>query len=311
MSGVVAFIPSCAACAAARRPSSRFDALSSASTAGIRASTIVLSSGWAFPRAWTPSRPLRQAAAYAGRSTSSCPARALPICKNSVPYSGPAAPPTVDTSAIATVLSTAPGSACSAAPRRSSALVMPRFMLGRWSPSPSAVWSAPSSSRGSDISPPNRGIQSSVASRVIATVSRPGSPPSRAPAQGRGVHRSVPVAQHLVVELEQGDRAALHLERGDVVADQVALDLQAVLLRDLCHPAVHHVQLDQRRAAHAVHEHEHPIAARAREILDDRRHQALGDLRRGTDLLAEAARLTVDADADLHLVLTELEARLA
>ena len=31
-----------------------------------------------------------------------------------MPYSGPAAPPTLETSAIATVLSTAPGSACSA-----------------------------------------------------------------------------------------------------------------------------------------------------------------------------------------------------
>ena len=46
-----------------------------------------------------------------------------------MPYSGPAAPPTLDTSAIATVLSTAPGSAMSAASSFSIALRMPRSML--------------------------------------------------------------------------------------------------------------------------------------------------------------------------------------
>ena len=123
------------------------------------------------------------------------------------------------------------------------------------------------------------------------------------------VHRSVPVTDHLVVELEQRDRAALHLERRDVVADQVALDREAMLggqLRDL---VVHHVQLDQRRAAHPVDEREDAVAGGERQVLDDRRHQPLGDLRGGSDLLAEAARLAVDPDPDLDLVVGELEAR--
>ena len=96
----------------------------------------------------------------------------------------------------------------------------PRFMFVPWSPSPIAVSSATSSARCSAISPANRFIQSSVASRVIATVRRPS-------ASAGSVHRRVPVADHLVVELDQRDRAALHLERGDVVADQVALDRSA------------------------------------------------------------------------------------
>ena len=62
-----------------------------------------------------------------------------------MPYSGPAAPPTLDTSAIATVLRTAPGSACSAADSFSIALVIPRFMFVPWSPSPIAVSRATSS----------------------------------------------------------------------------------------------------------------------------------------------------------------------
>ena len=85
--------------------------------------------------------------------------------------------------------------------------------------------------------------------------------------------------------------------------------VQPVLLGDLRHLVVHHVELDQRRAAHAVHEREHPIARGERQVLEDRGHQPLGDLRRRSDLLPEAPGLAVDADADLDLVLGELEAR--
>src|SRR5690242_5223338 len=99
-----------------------------------------------------------------------------------------------------------------------------------------AVSSFTSSSLCSAISAAKRRIQSRTVSRVTGT--------SDAPAQGGGVHGCVPVVSHLVVELEQRDRAALHLERGDVVADQVALDAQPVLLGDLGHLVVHHVQLD-------------------------------------------------------------------
>src|SRR3954452_7541269 len=284
-------MPSSAPWAAAANPSSRSEATSSASIAGMSASTIVLSPGCALPRACTPSRAARHAAVQPGRSTRSCPARAPPICRKSVPYNGPAAPPTLDTSAMATVLSTVPGSACSAASSFSTALRIPRSMFVPWSPSPIAVSRRTSSCRCSPISPAKRRIQSIAPSRVITAL--------RAPAQARGVHRCVPVAHHLVVELEQRDRAALHLQRGDVVADQVALDGQPVLLRDLRHLGVDHVELEQRRAAHAVDEGQHPVAGREREVLEDRRHQSLRDLRGRTDLLAEAPGLAVDADADL------------
>ena len=75
----------------------------------------------------------------------------------------------------------------------------------------------------------------------------------------------------IVVELEQGDRAAGHLQRGDVVADQVALDRDALALQELVELVVDDVELDQRRAAHAVDEGEHAVARLVRQVLDDRR----------------------------------------
>ena len=99
--GIVAFMPCSAPWTAASRPPSRSVADSSASIAGTRASTIVLSCSSAFPRACTPSSPFRHAAAYPARSTWLWPAIAVPIWRSRVPYSGPAAPPTLDTSVIA------------------------------------------------------------------------------------------------------------------------------------------------------------------------------------------------------------------
>ena len=78
------------------------------------ASTIVLSPGSALPRAWTPSTPASSAAVQPSRSSSDLPAADWPICRKSVPYSGPAAPPTLETSAMPTVFSTAPMSSPSA-----------------------------------------------------------------------------------------------------------------------------------------------------------------------------------------------------
>ena len=127
--------------AARRRARSRPPGARSASSAGSSASTIVLSPGSALPRCLDAGRP--------GRVQRFRPARqvelrlaarlAVPSCRNSVPYSGPAAPPTVETSVIPTALSSAPMSSPSCASSFSTALRIPRSMLVPWSPSPIAV----------------------------------------------------------------------------------------------------------------------------------------------------------------------------
>ena len=73
-------------------PSARADR--KASRAGIKASIIVLSPSSAFPRICTPSTAASSAAAQSSGSSSLLPAVAVPICRNSVPYRGPPAPPT-------------------------------------------------------------------------------------------------------------------------------------------------------------------------------------------------------------------------
>ena len=51
-------------------------------------------------------------------------------------------------------------------------------------------------------------------------MSRPTDASLSSPPERRGLHRGVPELDHLVVELQERERHALHLERGDVVAHE-------------------------------------------------------------------------------------------
>src|SRR3954447_12046077 len=304
---MVASMPSRAASAA--RPSA--PATSSppssfrASSAGPSASSIVLSPRSALPRLITPCTPASRASVKPARSSSALPAAAWPICMNRVPYRGPAAPPTLDTSAIPTAFSDAPMSSPSVASRRSSTFFIPRSMFVPWSPSPMSPSSLVRYARFSATSAANRFIHSSIAACVIATDLR------AAPLQGDRVDRGVPQPLEFVVEPQQRDRAARHLQRGDVVAHEVARDREPAPLQALVQLVVDDIELEERGAAHAVDEREHLVALVERQVLEDRPGQALDDLRRGLELQPLAPRLAVDADADLHLVRAEREVRLA
>src|SRR3954452_24145904 len=127
---------------------------------------------------------------------------------------------------------------------------MPRSMFVPWSPSPMAVSSRTNSARFSSICAANPRIQASTATWSI--VAEP-FVTSCAPSQRRCVDRRVPEPRQLVIDPEQRDRTAGHLQRGDVVADQPPADRDAALLEEAVQLAIYDEQLDQRRAAHPVH----------------------------------------------------------
>ena len=58
-------------------------------------------------------------------------------------------------------------------------------------------------------------------------------------------HRRVPQARQLVVQAQQRDGEAGHLETGDVVADQRTPDGDAFRLENLAHTVERNVQLDE------------------------------------------------------------------
>src|SRR5438552_3345429 len=131
---------------------------------------------------------------------------------------------------------------------------------------------------------------------------------SPTPAQRRSLHWSVPELGQLRGELGDGDRAAGHLEAGDVVADQATGDGDAVAAQPLGDRREDHVQLDERGPAQPVDHHQHVTGQR--QVRVDGLQRDTRDLLRRYQPAAGPAGFTVDAHAELDLVLAQLEARL-
>src|SRR5919204_4339936 len=209
-----------------------------------------------------------------------------------------------------TVFSRAPTS-CSPAWASTLAITadIPRSMLMPWSASPIAASSWVRYSLFASTSAANLRIQpstSSYATLMRACPEEVAATPAiaclRRPSEPGGVDRRVPESGQLVVQLQQGDRATRHLQRRDVRPDQVARDRDPALAEEPVQVVVDDVELEQRGPAHAVDEGEHLISLLEGQVLDDRRRQPLDDVGRRGELHSLPARLAVNADPDLHLV---------
>ena len=206
---------SLAASSAAGSGTSAASAASSASTAGARASYIVLSPAPALPRSTTPPRPARSAAARS-------------VARHRVGVAERGAHPQEER------------------PEQRTA----RTADGRDERHPDLGEQRPGVGRRALVERGHGGLHAPVHVRAVVGVADRGvelgqvvpvlgdergegphplledrrghalSSRSDAPSQRRRVDRSVPEREQLVIDLEQGDRRAGHVERGDVGADQ-------------------------------------------------------------------------------------------
>src|SRR6201992_1620174 len=221
-----AAVTSAASASAADWPSAT--ALLNALVAGASTSTMVLSPSLAAPSCWIPPSAASSAAARAARSRSAASPSDLPARRKAVPYSGPDAPPTLGISVRPVSPRTAPGVAGGSASSAATTAVNPRSRLVPWSASPMAASSWVRWSRWSRITAAMSVIQARKTSASM--VSPPGGAggsayPQRlfsaSPAQPGRVHWRVPQPGQVVGELGDRHREALHVQAGDVVADQV------------------------------------------------------------------------------------------
>src|SRR5215218_8339862 len=125
---------------------------------------------------------------------------------------------------------------------------------------------------------------------------------------GRHVARRGQVGLHLIVELQERYGEPRHLERGHVISDVGhPEDLDAFALQDIGDVGVGDVEFHQGCAAHAVDHHGHLGAGEVHGVAQDLGQHLIDYLVCGRDVLALDAGLAVDADADLHLVLADVE----
>src|SRR5919112_6211603 len=125
---------------------------------------------------------------------------------------------------------------------------------------------------------------------------------------GRHVARRGQVGLHLVVELQERYGEPRHLQRGHVIPYvRHPEDLYALALQHVCDVGVGDVELHKGRAAHAVDHHGHLGAGEVDGVAQDPGQHFVDDLVSRLDVLALDARLAVDAHADLHLVIADVE----
>src|SRR2546429_7981456 len=196
--------------------------------------------------------------------------------------------------------------------------VMPRCMLIPWSPSPTAASSWVSCSLFAPTSAAKARIQRTTSSwpRLMRPDAFSLSATSTIlclcrPSETGGFDRGVPETGQLVVQLQQRDRAARHLQRRDVGTDQVAGDRDPTLAQEPVQVVVDDVELDQRRAAHPVDEREDLVALLERQVLDDRDGERLDDLGGGCQLSPLAARPTPNGQPELPPLVAPPRGRLA
>src|ERR671910_1935361 len=124
---------------------------------------------------------------------------------------------------------------------------------------------------------------------------------------GRHVARRTQVGLHLVVELQERYGEPRHLQRGHVIPDVGhPPNLHSLALEHVGDVGVGYVELHQRRAAHAVDHHGHLRAGEVNGVTKDLFQHLIDHLVRRLDVLALDAWLTVDPDADLHLIISDV-----
>src|SRR5215208_2088899 len=125
---------------------------------------------------------------------------------------------------------------------------------------------------------------------------------------GRHVTRRGQVGFHLVVELQERYGEPRHLQRGHVIPDVGhPPNSHSLALEHVGDVGVGYVELHQRRAAHTVDHHGHLGAREIHGVTQDLLQHLIDNLVRRSYSLAFDARLAVDADADLHLILADIE----
>ena len=104
------------------------------------------------------------------------------------------------------------------------------------------------------------------------------------------IRRCVQKALKFVVELEQGDREAGHIEGCHKVAHLGLCDPDLLLIEDLFYAQVGNEQLAQRGCSHSIDHDGDFVALTIDALVEDLAHQSIYRSRRTADLFAVRAR---------------------
>src|SRR6185437_14979741 len=121
------------------------------------------------------------------------------------------------------------------------------------------------------------------------------------------VARMVEQFCQFIVEADERDRHACHLQRRTIGADPVRMDIDAAAGKPLVHAPVDDVEFHQRRRSERIDQHRDLGPLLGRQFGEDAFEDIVGHLVGGAQRFAHDAGLAMDTHADFHFAEPDLE----
>src|SRR5579885_1276876 len=125
------------------------------------------------------------------------------------------------------------------------------------------------------------------------------------------MYRRIPVTGQFIIEPQQGNRTASHIKGSDIAPYKGTSNGNIIAAQNLSECIGNDIEFDQRGPAHAIDKGQHTFTSFEAKVFDDGGGKHLCHFSGGRELDTTAARLAMNADANLHLVFAQFKGGLA
>src|SRR5438445_10967716 len=121
----------------------------------------------------------------------------------------------------------------------------------------------------------------------------------------------IPVTDQFIIEPQQGNRTTSHFKRSDIAPYEGTSNGNILAAQNPGEFVGNDIEFDQRGPAHAIDKGQYALTALQAEVFDDGGGKHFCHFSSGRELDTTASRFALNADANLHLFISDLKDVLA
>src|SRR6266566_2386861 len=125
------------------------------------------------------------------------------------------------------------------------------------------------------------------------------------------MYRRIPVTDQFIIEPQQGNRTARHFKGSDIASYEGTSNGNILATQNSGEFVGNDIEFDQRGPTHAIDKGQHTFTSFQAKVIDDGDGKHFCHFSGGRELNTTAARFAMNANANLHLVITDFKGRLA
>src|SRR6266566_5976929 len=125
------------------------------------------------------------------------------------------------------------------------------------------------------------------------------------------MYRRIPVTDQFIIEPQQGNRTARHFKGSDIASYEGTSNGNILAMQNSGEFVGNDIEFDQRGPTHAIDKGQHTFTSFQAKVIDDGDGKHFCHFSGGRELNTTAARFAMNANANLHLVITDFKGRLA